>query len=190
MDIFEKAILFATEAHSGAIRKGDGIPYILHPFEVAAIAGTVTADEEVLTAALLHDTVEDAGVTLSGIEERFGVRVARLVASETEDKMPDLPKDRTWRIRKEKSFEALSNTDDPGVKILWLSDKLANMRSFFRLKEKRGAAMWDGFNQKDPDQQRWYYETVAELTKELSSTAAWREYSKLVSIVFEGDENG
>jgi len=189
MDVFEKAAVFATEAHRGELRKNDGIPYILHPFEVAAIAGTMTADREVLAAAVLHDTVEDAGVSPDLISEEFGERVALLVASETEDKMPGFPKDQTWRIRKEESLDELSRAKDVGVKILWLSDKLANVRSFLRLRGKCGPGFWGQFNQSDPAQQKWYYESVAELTKELSDTAAWREYRDLLTKLFEGEKN-
>ena len=66
--LLDRAIVFATKAHSGTLRKKDGIPYILHPMEVASIAGGITTDVEVLTAALLHDTVEDTDVTLDTIK--------------------------------------------------------------------------------------------------------------------------
>lgn len=62
-DILDRAILFATEAHRGAFRKGTRIPYILHPLEAAAIAATITVDHEVLAAAVLHDVIEDTAVT-------------------------------------------------------------------------------------------------------------------------------
>lgn len=58
MDVFEKAIKFAVEAHGGDFRKGTRTPYIVHPMEAAAIVATMTDDEKVLTAAMLHDTVE------------------------------------------------------------------------------------------------------------------------------------
>ena len=54
---FDEAVTFATAAHSGQTRKMQNIPYILHPMEVAAIASTMTECEEILMAALLHDTV-------------------------------------------------------------------------------------------------------------------------------------
>lgn len=56
-----------------AAKKGWG-PYILHPMEAAVIAGTLTQDPEVLAAAVLHDTVEDAGVTLEEICAACGER--------------------------------------------------------------------------------------------------------------------
>ena len=78
MTNFEEAICFAVAAHQGARRKGETTPYILHPMEAASICATVTSDQDVLTAAVLHDTVEDTDVTLAQIAERFGARVAQL----------------------------------------------------------------------------------------------------------------
>ncbi len=188
MSLVEEAAHFAVDAHAGMTRKGDSSPYFLHPFEVASIAATMTDDEEVLCAALLHDVVEDTPVTIEEVRERFGDRVAQLVLSETEDKRMHLPSEVTWRIRKEESLKGLKESTDLGVKVLWLADKLANMRSFVRLKAKRGKALWDSFNQKDPAQQEWYYNEVASLTDELSDTPAWREYNTLTLLVFkEGD---
>lgn len=187
MSLVEEAAHFAVDVHTGMKRKGDSTPYFLHPFEVASIAATMTDDEEVLCAALLHDVVEDTPVTMEEIRERFGDRVALLVASETEDKRKHLPSEATWRTRKEESLLELKESTDPGVKIVWLADKLANMRSFMRMKAKRGKALWDTFNQKDPAQQAWYYSEVASLTYDLRDTIAWREYNTLTMIVF-GEE--
>ena len=59
MDVFEKSVAFAIKAHEGQTRKKEGIPFILHPCEAAAIAGTLTNDRDILAAVMLHDTVED-----------------------------------------------------------------------------------------------------------------------------------
>ena len=184
--LLDRAIVFATKAHSGTLRKKDGIPYILHPMEVASIAGGITTDEEVLTAALLHDTVEDADVTLDTIKSQFGDRVAALVASETEDKRRDRSPAETWMQRKMESLAALRNAVDPGVHVLWLSDKLANMRSFARQYEKEGDRMWKDYNQTDPAQQAWYYRTIEALTSDLKDTNAWKELRALNARVFGG----
>ena len=184
--LLDRAIAFATKAHSGTFRKKDGIPYILHPMEVASIAGGITTDEEVLTAALLHDTVEDTDVTLDTIKSQFGDRVAALVASETEDKRRDRSPAETWMQRKMESLAALRNAVDPGVRVLWLSDKLANMRSFARQYEKEGDRMWKDFNQTDPAQQAWYYRTIEALTSDLKDTNAWKELRALNARVFGG----
>lgn len=184
--LLDRAIAFATKAHSGTFRKKDGIPYILHPMEVASIAGGITTDEEVLTAALLHDTVEDTNVTLDTIKSQFGDRVAALVASETEDKRRDRSPAETWMQRKMESLVALRNAVDPGVRVLWLSDKLANMRSFARQYEKEGDRMWKDYNQTDPAQQAWYYRTIEALTSDLKDTNAWKELRALNARVFGG----
>jgi (p)ppGpp synthase/HD superfamily hydrolase len=184
--LLDRAIVFATKAHSGTLRKKDGIPYILHPMEVASIAGGITTDVEVLTAALLHDTVEDTDVTLDTIKSQFGDRVAALVASETEDKRRDRSPAETWMQRKVESLAALRNAVDPGVRVLWLSDKLANMRSFARQYEKEGDRMWKDYNQTDPAQQAWYYRTIEALTSDLKDTNAWKELRALNARVFGG----
>lgn len=184
MNLLDEAIIFAAKAHSGMYRKGDKTPYILHPMEAAVIAGTMTEDAEIIAAALLHDTVEDTAVTLEEIRGKFGSRVAEFVACETENKREDLPPDATWQIRKEESLEILRNTDDIGVKIMWLSDKLSNMRSFYRKYEKYGDALWQDFHQKDTDKQFWYYNTIADLLADLKEYEAWKEYRWLVNKVF------
>ena len=188
MDKVTKAIEFASKAHDGMIRKKDKTPYILHPLEAAVIVGSMTEDRDVISAAVLHDVVEDTDITIEEIEESFGLRVRELVESETEDKRADLPPEDTWRIRKEESLEELASCGDTDVLMLWLGDKLSNMRSFYRIWKTEGDSMWQSFNQKDPMQQKWYYSTIAELTSELKEYSAWLEYNELVKIVF-GKEN-
>gem|GEM_PF-30162 len=182
--ILDKATELATMAHSGMTRKIDGKPYILHPMEVMSIAGTITQDENVLAAAVLHDTVEDTDLTLDKIREACGDRVAELVEEETEDKRNDVsPKD-TWKVRKQETLDRLRGSKDRDVKILWLSDKLSNMRSLVNLWNERGADVWKNFHETDPAEQAWYYRSVAALTEELKDTKAWAEYSELVNQLF------
>jgi len=182
-EIFEKAVAFAFEAHKGQKRKDGGI-YILHPLEVATIAGTMTNDIDVLSAAVLHDTVEDTSVTADDILNNFGERIARLVAHETEDKRPQMKASDSWKIRKVESLEVLKNSETD-TKILWLSDKLSNMRSLYRDYEENGVAVFEKFNEKDPKEQKWYHETILEYTKELSSCPAYKEYKSLFDKIFK-----
>lgn len=84
--MIEEAASFAAKAHQGVFRKGTEIPYITHPMETAVIVSGFTDDPEMIAAALLHDVIEDAGVTKEELEARFGPRVAQLVANESEDK--------------------------------------------------------------------------------------------------------
>ena len=184
MELVSEAIAFAVKAHDGMRRKKSEAPYILHPMEAAVIVGTMTDDQNVIAAAALHDVVEDAGITLQEIKERFGKRVWELVSSETEDKRADLPPEETWCIRKEESLSVLKNTDDIAVLMVWLGDKLANMRSIYRDFKVEGVQMWQRFNQKDEKAQAWYYRSIVDLTERLSDTSAWLEYKTLTELVF------
>ena len=115
MELVSEAIAFSVKAHDGQRRKKSNAPYILHPMEAAVIVGTMTDDQELIAAAALHDVVEDAGITMDEIGERFGARVKELVLSETENKRENLPPADTWRIRKEESLEVLKNAEDLSV---------------------------------------------------------------------------
>ena len=75
----ERAIIFATLAHSGQKRKYTGEPYVHHPLGVANILRTVPHTESMIVAAILHDVVEDTDVTIKRVRESFGDNVANLV---------------------------------------------------------------------------------------------------------------
>ncbi len=185
MELVSEAIIFATKAHDGMRRKKADVPYILHPMEAATIVGSMTSNQEVIAASALHDVVEDAGVSIEEIEEHFGKRVAELVASETENKRKNLPAESTWKVRKEEALCILKDTKDMEVKMLYLGDKLANVRSIYYIWKQEGHAMWKDFNQKDPAQQAWYYRSIADSVKELSSTLAWQEFNELINTIFK-----
>ena len=186
MNVLEEAILFATQAHGGQMRKLSNTPYILHPVEVAAIISTITGDLDTMAAGVLHDTIEDCNVDPRVIKEKFGARVSALVQSETEDKLSDRPAAETWQERKEESLLMLRYTKDRDVRILWLADKLSNMRSFYREYIKHGDAVWQGLNQKDPAKQAWYYRTIVKNLYELKDTTAYAELNYLIEEIFKG----
>lgn len=186
MELFDEALIFACRKHSGQRRKLSETPYFLHPMEVATIVGTMTDDQNLIAAALLHDTVEDTDTTLEEIRENFGKRVSLLVMTETEDKRENLPPEATWRMRKEETLLILESTKDIDVKKLWLGDKLSNIRSFCREYRKNGDAFWNKFNQKDPSQQEWYYRRIADALSELSGYDAYKEYIDCINELFSG----
>lgn len=73
------AMQYATLAHKNQKRKYTQEPYIVHPFAVAGMVMTVTDDQDMIKAALLHDTVEDTDTTLEDINNIFGPRVRSFV---------------------------------------------------------------------------------------------------------------
>ena len=118
-----RAASFAAQKHSGHRRKGsDGQPYINHPLEVSSIlANTGSVDDlDVLIAALLHDTVEDTGVTTAELAELFGAAVSSYVAEVTDDKsLSD-------EERKRRQVEHAPHLS-AGAKLIKLGDKISNI---------------------------------------------------------------
>lgn len=184
MEKISEAICFVTKAFDGQYRKCEGHPAVLHSLEAGTIAQTLTKEEDIVVAVLLHDTIEDAGISAKEIDEKFGERVIDLVLSETENKRAHLDPADSWMMRKEESIEVLKATKDIGVKILFLSDKLSNIRSFYSTKQKYGEDMWQFFNQKDKKKHEWYFRTIQEYTKELENSLAYKEFCILIDKVF------
>ena len=187
-DLVSEATAFSVKAHDGMRRRNCDAPYVLHPMEVGVIVSGMTSSQEVIAAGLLHDVVEDAGITIEEVGEKFGERVKELVLSETENKREDLPPEETWLIRKQESLEKLRDTDDIDVLILWLGDKLSNLRAVYRTFLVEGNAVWNSFHQSDEKVQAWYYRSILKYTERLSDTLEWIEYKKLVEEIF-GEEN-
>jgi uncharacterized protein (TIGR02172 family) len=147
----------------------------------------MTEDQEVITAGILHDIVEDTDGTLQEIEKRFGKRVAVLVSSESEKSYPGEDRSATWKRRKEESLLVLKNSQDIGVKMLWLADKLANIRSLAGVYSERGEEMWQNLHQSDPAMQCWYYRSIAEVVElSLNKTGAFKELIKHINFIWPG----
>ena len=178
-NMIKEAAEFADRAHQGVFRKGTEIPYITHPMETAAIVTAFTDEPEMIAAALLHDVIEDAGVTREELEEKFGPRVAFLVDGESEDKS------KSWVERKGATVERLK-TATRDEKILALADKLSNIRSTARDYLVLGDEVWQRFNMKDREKQAWYYTSMIDLLKDLNETPEYQEYVRLCGKVFGG----
>ena len=78
LDKIKRSYVYALDKHSGQYRRS-GEPYIYHPLCTAMILTTVSADCDTICAGLLHDVIEDCGVTKAELEEKFGPEVAKLV---------------------------------------------------------------------------------------------------------------
>ena len=164
-------------------RKKSSVPYILHPMEAAVIVGTMTDDSNLISAAVLHDVVEDTDTTVEQIKKLFGERIAALVASESENKREDKPAESTWKIRKQETLDHLKNAPID-VKMITLGDKLSNIRAIYRDYNTIGEELWQRFNQKDKNQHYWYYKSIAECLSTLKEYQAYKEYVDLVEKTF------
>lgn len=171
----KRAIEFATKVHDGQFRKGTKRPYIVHPIEVGDIVSSMTHDEEVISAAILHDTVEDCKeVTVEKIAELFSPRVASFVAQESEDKS------RSWEERKGATIRRI-RTAPREVQMIGLADKLSNMRDIDRDYPICGEELWNRFRMKDKQMIGWYYKGIRDALKEqFEGEPVYVEYCRLI----------
>lgn len=153
---FEEALIFATHLHASQLRKDTEIPYIAHLLSVASLVITHGGNEDEAIAALLHDSIEDQGVTAASLETRFGKTVADIVEACTDaDVTPKPP----WRARKEKYLSHLAAAS-PSVKLVAAADKLDNLRAIIADFRMLGPALWTRFNAGYEDQV-WYFRGCA-----------------------------
>jgi GTP pyrophosphokinase len=138
IEFVAKALHTAFRAHHGVVRKS-GEPYIVHPIETATVLARMQLDVDTLAAGLLHDVVEDTGISSEIIEKEFGSRVANLVDGVT--KLGQIPwagevGDGRELAAREKEQQAenlrkmfLAMVDDIGVVLIKLADRMHNMRT-------------------------------------------------------------
>lgn len=181
--VLDRALIFAVKAHSGTERRGKGYPYIVHPLEAVEIVSTMTADQELLAAAALHDTVEDTDVTVEQLRAEFGDRIADLVADESDEMPAGVSEEDSWHSRKQAAIDRLSRASRE-AKMVALGDKLSNMRAIARDYAVQGDALWNLFHAKDPKDHAWHYHGLADALRELDDTFAFREFEGLIKQVF------
>ncbi len=122
-----RAAMVAAEAHSGQFRHS-GEPYVSHPVAVAGIVADLGLDETTVVAALLHDSVEDTGVTLEDLERWFGADVASVVDGVTKlDRLAFDSKEAQQAATIRKMFIAMAS--DWRVLLIKMADRLHNMRT-------------------------------------------------------------
>ena len=127
LDVLDRAYRLADEAHKDQ-RRRSGEPYICHPLHVACLLVDLGMDTETLASALMHDVVEDTGVTLAEIKSEFGPDVARLVdgvTKLTKIKFSSMEEQQAENLRK----MLLAMSKDVRVMLIKLCDRLHNMRT-------------------------------------------------------------
>ena len=135
IDAFRRAYEFSAQAHSGQLRKG-GDPYITHPLAVAEVLAGWRLDIQTLIAALLHDVVEDTGVTREEIADQFGRQVATLVDGVTKlDKIKFESNAQAQAENFRKMLLAMAR--DVRVILIKLADRLHNMRTLEAMREEQ-----------------------------------------------------
>jgi len=148
----KKAIQFAARKHHGQLRVSsmDGpLPYVTHLFSVALLVAEDGAHDDIVTAALLHDTLEDTDTTRDELVGAFNERVAKLVESVSENK------ELAWKERKVGYLAQLENADEEAV-LIAIADKVDNIESKLEAFEREGEALHERWTQ-PPEEYLWYH---------------------------------
>jgi (p)ppGpp synthase/HD superfamily hydrolase len=178
----EKAITRSAELHRHQERKGNGAPYIVHPYSVAFLLAHYTEDEDIICAGLLHDILEDVpSYGAQRMQEEFGERVYRIVREVTEDRDPTmgwrlLPRQRQWKERKVRYIENLKNDSEEAL-LIACADKIQNLRSLVDTYALRGDGLWSSFRS-GKEEMYWFYTTVFEVIAERFHHPLVHEFKK------------
>jgi (p)ppGpp synthase/HD superfamily hydrolase len=155
--LLEQALRFAEVQHAGQTRRGSGVPYTTHLSAVALILARLDFDEQTLTAALLHDVVEDTSATLEEVAAHFGDEVAKIVRHCSEAKLDSQGTKRPWIDRKRDHIAAIPAAPISARAVI-LADKLHNLITIeFDLAQSR--PVWSLFHA-PRGQVLGYYHTI------------------------------
>lgn len=133
--LIKKAYLFASKAHAGQLRL-TGDDYMLHPLNVALILTEIYADAQTLSAALLHDVINFANVTIEEIEKEFGPEMKALVDGISRINKLSLSADNEALVSYHKKI-LVGLSGDVRIIILKIADRLHNMRTLWAIPENK-----------------------------------------------------
>lgn len=159
----KRALQFAARKHNGQMRReSEPLPYVTHLFSVALLVAEDGANDDVVTAALLHDTLEDTNTTREEIVEAFSEQVALLVEAVSEVKEKD-GKKLSWKERKTDYLARLETADVDAV-LVAVADKIDNIESKIEAFEKRGEVLF-GLGAQPRSEYFWYHGEVLRIAQ-------------------------
>ena len=159
----KKAIQFAARKHHGHMRQEtEPLPYITHLFSVALLVAEDGADDDVVTATLLHDTLEDTDTTREEIVAAFNEHVALLVESVSEIKEKDGIK-LNWKERKTHYLAQVERASD-GAVLIAIADKIDNIESKLEAFQKEGETLLKRWKQ-PVEEYLWYHGEVLRIAR-------------------------
>ncbi len=179
LELINQAIITATRAHVGQVRKGTDTPYIVHPYAVAMLARNFTSDPEVIMACLLHDVLEDVApekYSEADMRRDFGTAVTNLVKVVSEPKTTGHAKEpenanqteKLWKMRKQAYFTQLTAARDTGDRralVVSAADKICNLSDILHDLQTIGAQVWQKFAV-SREEELWFYQTVLEIMQD------------------------
>ena len=185
MNIKEKALEFAINAHMGQVRKSEpDKPMIMHPINAGNILEQYGFDDNVIAACYLHDVVEDTKYSIDDIRNEFGDDIASLVAGNTE---PD--KSLTWEERKKHTISSVKSLPLRNKAVV-CADKISNLEDLGLIIGKKGVRDFSCFKRGE-EQQRWYYTSVYEslISGEDKDLPMFKRYKEVLDSVFYCDKD-
>ncbi len=180
-NIIDKAARIAVMAHKDQIRKGDNLPYIIHPFMVTLKLQKYNFSDTIIAAALVHDVIEDSDYPAEKLKEELGDDVLEIVKAVTNDDSL------IWEEKKKKYIETVRNGPE-GAKAVAVADKIHNLESLFMAYESQGPAIWKKFN-RGKDKKIWFETLVLKMLKETWKHPLISEYENLIEREKELNEN-
>ncbi|PIT88782.1 MAG: phosphohydrolase [Candidatus Magasanikbacteria bacterium CG10_big_fil_rev_8_21_14_0_10_36_32] len=170
--LIEKAVRLATLAHAGQKRKGDNLPYIIHPMMVALKLAKYGASDEVIAAALTHDVLEDTDVPVEKLKEELGEEVLTIVQAVSNDDSLG------WLEKKKHYIETVKN-GPAGAKAVALADKIHNLESILIAYSEQGKDVWKKFNG-TKEQKIWFETEMLNMLKSTFEHPLIAEYERLI----------
>ena len=170
--LLEKAVRIAVIQHREQLRKGDGLPYIIHPVMVALKLAKLNYPDEVIAAALVHDVLEDTDMTEEDLRSELGDEVVNMVLSVTNDDSLE------W-IEKKKKYVETVRTGNEGAKAVALSDKIHNLESLLIGHSEHGSDFWSHFNE-GKENKVWFESEVLKMLRETWDHPMLDEYEQLI----------
>lgn len=169
----QKAIKLASEKHVGQVRQGDGLPYIVHLFEIAWILSNYSNDENVIAAGLIHSVVENVDdYSLVDIKNDFGELIMAMVFDVSEDKDAggELKGQASWEERKRKYLQHMETMSQEAM-LICAADKIVNLLTISDSLKISGKELWDKMGI-ESGKLFWFYGEVLKLLQK-------RSYSKI-----------
>lgn len=171
-NIIEKAVRVSVAAHKDQIRKGDDLPYIIHPFMVALKLAKYNFPDTVIAAALTHDVLEDTETTEEKLREDLGDDVVDIVKAVTNDESL------SWEEKKEKYVETVRNGSE-GAKAVATADKIHNLESLLIAHSIQGPELWKRFN-RGKEKKLWFEHKVLQMLQDTWHHPLIEEYERLL----------
>jgi guanosine-3',5'-bis(diphosphate) 3'-pyrophosphohydrolase len=172
MELYEKALKTAIDAHAGQVRKHDHSPYVAHPIMVARMLEKAGFPEVVVAAALTHDVLEDTSVTEEDLRNKLGNQVVDIVVAVSEEKA--LP----WEERKAAYVKQVVEANE-SVWAVSVADKIHNAADFIQFHAAAGPDAWKVFN-RGKDKKIWFENLLYAELKNVWTHPLMDEYARLI----------